>query len=193
MTTTPIDLRAEDQGQWLDLTLPGSEPPVRMRRLHADPETKASVSLVRFPAGWRRPGTGWYPVAEEFVVLEGGMEVVGTHGAGDYVYLPPRAIRAGTASPQGALVLAYFAGAPKWTEGQPDEAAPQEPVHGVPAGVMRKDAPEVAGSFQALDTVPAEPVAVDTDILWLESLTWELLPAGATPTGSGRALVRTWA
>ena len=118
-------------------------------------------------------------------MLEGGMEVVGTHGAGDYVYLPPRAIRAGTASPQGALVLAYFAGAPKWTEGEPDEAAPQEPVHGVPAGVMRKDAPEVAGSFQALDTVPAEPVAVDTDILWLEEPDLGVAPGGCDPDRFG--------
>ena len=51
----------------------------------------------------------------------------------------------------------------------------------------------MAGSFRAVDEVPAGPVAVGTDILWLADLTWEFVAPGASPSGTGRALVRTWA
>ncbi|WP_204273528.1 hypothetical protein, partial [Stenotrophomonas maltophilia] len=74
-------------------------------------DTGASLSLVRFPAGCSRPGEGCYPVGEEIAVLDGSLEVSGVVlRAGDYGWVPPRVLRTGTASVDGALVLAMFAG-----------------------------------------------------------------------------------
>ena len=86
-----------DPGAWQDLVIPGSEVPVQVWRLHAG-ENKASVSLVRFPAGWQRPAAGHYPVADEFVVLECSVEVGETYRAGDYAYVPPRTVRVASRS-----------------------------------------------------------------------------------------------
>jgi hypothetical protein len=193
VATSLIDLRADDPDSWQTVTLPGSNLPVRLRRLHADPETKASVSLVRFPAGWRRPITGYYSAAEEFVVLDGAIEVIATHGPGEYVYLPPRTVRVNTNSPSGALVVAYFSQAPKWDEGTPANPPSAEPVYGRPTGVMRESTAEVRGGFRAVDYLPAEPLPTDSDILYLDEQTWEWVPAGAVPSGRGPALVRSWA
>lgn len=192
MATDLVDLRVDDHKNWQELTLPGSETPVRMRRLHVDPETKASVSVVRFPAGWHRPVTGHYTAAEELVVLEGAIEVVAEHRAGEYVYLPPRTVRTDTRCARGALVIAYFSGVPQWIEGRPDVPPPAAPVHGRPAGVMRDGAAEARGSFRAVEQLPAEPLPADSDILHLADLTWEWVPAGTVPKGRGPALVRSW-
>ena len=193
MTTTPIDVTVEGSGEWHDLTLPGSDRPVRLRRLHADDRTKASVSVVRFPPGWRRAVTGHYLAAEEFLVLEGAINVVAEHNAGDYVYLPPRTARVDTISPQGALVVAYFSAPPQWIDGPPQTPPPQEPVFGRPTGVLRDNAPEVNGGCQAVAELGPEPLAVDRDVIWLADSTWEWVPAGAVPRGAGPALVRSWA
>lgn len=53
---------------WTPVSIPGAADPVHLVRLHAGPVTRASVSLVRFPAGWSRPGTGRCTCAEEIVV-----------------------------------------------------------------------------------------------------------------------------
>ena len=184
MATSLIDLRADESDDWQTVTLPGSNLPVRLRRLHADPETKASVSLVRFPAGWRRPVAGYYSAAEEFVVLDGAIEVIATHGPGEYVYLPPRTVRVNTNSPSGALVVAYFSQAPKWDEGTPANPPSAEPVYGRPTGVMRESTAEVRGGFRAVDYLPAEPLPTDSDILYLDE---QEEPGSGCPPGPCRA------
>jgi ChrR Cupin-like domain len=180
-------------GSWLDLTIPGSEPEVRLCRLHADPVSRASVSLVRFPPGWRRPGAGHYLPAEEFVVLEGSIDVVGTHRAGDYVYLPPRTVRTDTRSDEGALVIAWFSGVPEWVAGEPTVAAPQDPVALDARGVLRADAPEVPGEYAVLADGLSGPLHHDADVLDLEARLWGWLPAGTPPpTGHAPLHVRSW-
>lgn len=193
VTTTPIDLHTDDPGEWHDFVMPGSDRPVRLRRLYVDDRTKASVSAVRFPPGWHRAATGHYLAAEEFLVLEGAINVVRRHSAGDYVYLPPRTVRVDTASPDGALVVAYFSAPPQWIDGAPQTPPPQEPTFGPPTGIMRDNAPEVTGGCRAVPELGSEPLPVDSDIIWLADSTWEWVPAGAVPRGAGAALVRRWA
>jgi hypothetical protein len=183
----------DDPGAWQELVIPGSDLPVQMWRLHAG-ENRASVSLVRFPAGWQRPSSGHYTVAEEFVVLEGAVEVGSTYRAGDYAYLPPRSMRAGSRSPDGCLALAYFSGVPQWVPGAPADPAPEPPVHARPAGVVREAAAEVAGSFEVLAETPREPVPADADLFWPDSRCWAYVSRGQVPPAlPGPVYVRRWA
>lgn len=102
---------------WRSVPIPGSAPPVGMARLGlaAGP---AFSALVRFPAGWARPGSGVYDVAEELLFLEGAFRMSGEdHGPGDYRWLPRGFVRDASSSPTGALALAWFAGPPVWTAG----------------------------------------------------------------------------
>ncbi len=50
-------------------------PQVELARLRANRETGSFLALVRFPAGWARPGSGHYRCGEEFTVLEGELQV----------------------------------------------------------------------------------------------------------------------
>lgn len=181
-------------GEWVEVLLPDSDRPVRLLRLRSDPLSKASVSLVRFPPDWRRPTVGYYDSAEEFVILEGGIDVIGRHTVGDYVYLPPRTVRDHTVSDEGALVLAYFSGAVDWHEGRPAVGPPGDPVFGAPRGVMRAaEAQTPPGSYMVLDRFPVEPFTVNADVLGLETCSWEWVPAGARASITGPVHVRTWA
>ncbi|MBX6750934.1 MAG: hypothetical protein IRY85_14890 [Micromonosporaceae bacterium] len=192
---------------WLDITIPAATPAVRLHRLHVDGETGASVSLVRFPAGWSRPGIGFYAAAEEFVVLEGDIRVGQLYRAGDYAYLPPRTIRSASASESGALVLAWFSAAPAWSEGEPETPPPGEPVvvpggahldrgpiDGVSAGgTLRQDAPEVPGSYRITDG-PVTGAGRGCEVWCPQRREWEWVPAGQTgELTSANLHVRAWA
>lgn len=182
---------------WLDVPIPGSHPAVRLHRLHVDRETGASVSLVRFPAGWSRPGTGHYSAAEEFVVIEGEIRVGATYRTGDYAYLPPRTLRSASASESGALVLAWFSTAPTWSEADPQTPPPSDPVvalaAGPEAGTMRQDAPEVPGGYRITDG-PVTGAGRGCDVWCPQRRAWEWVPAGQTgELTSANLHVRTWA
>lgn len=70
---------------------------------------------MRFPAGWERPDAGSFDVTEEFVILHGALELSGrTWTPGDYGLVPAGARREHTATPGGAVALAYFTGSPRW-------------------------------------------------------------------------------
>lgn len=106
----------EDRGR--SVPMPGANGPVQLRRLHLDRTTLASLSVVRFPTGWVRPITGHYLVGEEFVVLEGRLELNGAvHVRGDWAWLPAGTTRTHTATPVGATALAWFSGVPEWCDG----------------------------------------------------------------------------
>ncbi|MFI6817536.1 hypothetical protein ACIBG7_34415 [Nonomuraea sp. NPDC050328] len=82
-----------------EYVLPGSTVPVRLARLRLDGDG-GSVSLVRFPPGWTRPGRGHYLAGEEFVVFEGELRVSGVgYLPGDWGWLPAGAPRFESATP----------------------------------------------------------------------------------------------
>jgi hypothetical protein len=181
---------------WLTTTIPGSSPPVSLQRLHLHRGTKASLSLVRFPAGWARPGVGHYDVGEEFAVLSGVLEVSGiAHRPGDVVYLAPGTRRRDSAAADGVLALAWFSGPPQWHT-EPDDGCVELPggYAGPPAaGPLRTASAEVGGGSELADPSPGAPAGTDRDILWLQGTRWTFVPAGAQPPRlPGPALVRTW-
>ncbi|WP_169988619.1 MULTISPECIES: cupin domain-containing protein [unclassified Microbispora] len=194
-----VDLHAPDLA-WTTVPMPGAADPVRLVRLHLDRATRSSVSLVRFPAGWSRPGAGHYTCAEEFVVIEGRISVSGTDvEAGTYAYLPPRATRTATvAGSGGCLAVAWFSGAPVWREGPAADVPDHDPVHGPvhgPPGLCRRRRPAVPGDSAVLPSVAGLPerLAEAVDLLFVDSPRWAYVPPGEPLPGlPGPVLARRW-
>jgi hypothetical protein len=189
---------ADDDPSWRDFTIPESSPPVRMLRLHVDPSTLASLALVSFPVGWRRPATGHYLAGEEFVVLRGVLQVgERCHRAGDWAWVPPRTSRGPSGSVDGALALAWFSGPAVWCAGDGD--GPEPIGHPLGAlGALRTPGPGVPGSSGYLTRPEAVEPGPDRDALDVDTARWRFLAAGRPwPTewaGLGRPLlVRSWA
>jgi hypothetical protein len=102
---------------WSAVVLPGSATPVRLARLPRAADAGFRV-FVAFPAGWTRPEAGHYPVAEEFLVLEGDLRLNdATWRAGGYARIPAHRLRSVLHSKSGCLVFAWFAAAPDWIPG----------------------------------------------------------------------------
>ncbi|GAA0949568.1 hypothetical protein [Actinocorallia libanotica] len=182
-----VDLDAPG-GAWAEVAMPASSSPVRLIRLHADAATGASVSLVGFPPGWTRPGTGHYLCAEEFAVLRGRISVSGTaYPAGACARLPALATRTASAvGADGCLAVAWFSGPPRWRDGIADGVA-----DGAPAAAGE---PEPAGSvlLGSLAELPEPPPGTaDFDMTFLDARKWAYVPHGHPfPDLPGRVLVR---
>lgn len=184
-------LSAEDG--WRAVTLPGSSPEVALHRLHLDAATRATVSLVRFPPGWRRPATGRYDVGEEFVLLAGDLTVSGvSYGAGDWAWLPPNHVRAASGSKTGALAVAFFTGVPRWWAGQPGDEAPSGlTAQSSAPGLLRPD--EGHGWTEVAGTAPPRAGEVALDVLWPTIMHWAFAaPGEELPAHPGHAVVRHW-
>lgn len=188
----PLSLR--DVDAWHEVLIPASDRPVKLHSLHRDPESGAALSLVRFPPGWRRPSTGHYTCAEEFVVLEGGIRVGVEYSEGDYVYLPPRSVRTDSVSESGALVVSWFSAPVSWVDGPAPDPSPGSPVVSRDAGVLRASAAEVEGAYEVREGEDVGwPLRSAVDVLDPETSRWQWVPAGARGAVSAPRLhLRTW-
>ena len=82
---------------------------VTVRILSEDAETGAASLVVRYPAGWSR-GPGALGVGEEFLVLDGGLDVGGeAFGHLAYAHWPPGFDPGDRRSEAGAVVLTFLA------------------------------------------------------------------------------------
>ena len=107
---------------WREAPMPGASP-VAMALLPKLPDG-AFRAFVRFPAGWSRPDVGHYAVPEEFLVLEGELELSSkTWKPGSLVWVPAWQRRHDLQSDAGCLVFAWFGGTPRWIPGEPTQAA----------------------------------------------------------------------
>jgi hypothetical protein len=194
-----IDL-VGDGLDWGVTTIPRSTPEVGIVRLHVDPPSGASQSLVRFPPGWSRPRRGRYPVGEEFVVLTGRLRVSSiSYRAGHYGWIPPGGFRHDSATPSGALALAWFSGPPVWEDAE--AGAPLGPSVRAPLDTMlvgRDGVPLRGGgpgdTYGRTILLPAAPSRVDTTtaLLWVDGWHWHLaVPGEPVPARPGRVLART--
>lgn len=121
-----------NEAEWVDLAsrmdqlqetvVPDASAPLLTTVLHVEPTSSGSCLLVSFPAEWER-GPGAYSCFEHAVVLEGSIELDGDlWEAGTSFVIPADAQRSRTFAPSGALAVAWFSGAPRWTGGGGIEA-----------------------------------------------------------------------
>jgi len=105
----------------------GARPEVETRTLSVEDDGSAATVLIRYPAGWR-DGTGHHLAGlEEFLVLEGELEVNGErYGPQHYAALPAGYMRHSMAAPQGAVVLSMLHARPDPLPGPP--ARPHDPA-----------------------------------------------------------------
>ncbi|MBA2890359.1 hypothetical protein [Nonomuraea soli] len=159
--------------------IPGSTTPVGLAELGG------GAMLVRFPPGWSRPEKGHYLAGEEFVLLDGELHVSGRrYRPGDYAWLPARTPRAASATPDGALAVAWFDAPPRWVAGEGEPPA-EGCLHvrlaeaDVPPGGLA-----LGRATRLLDHPPAQPA---------QTLTvgdWRWSPRDTGPPEGGRTLVR---
>lgn len=99
---------------WEDQDVPDSSPVPTVVRLPSHSPDRSFSVLVRFPAGWRRPFTGYYESTEEIFLLEGQVAMSGsTYSVGDYGWFPAGYLRSDSSS-TGSLTLAWFSGPARW-------------------------------------------------------------------------------
>lgn len=103
-----LDLTAAEQ-PWRQVPMPGANQGVDLVPLASSGQTFAL--LVRFPAGFDRSTPGGYVCAEEFVVLDGFVEIEGRrYGRGDLTFIPAHYLRTSMLAPEGCTAIAWFGG-----------------------------------------------------------------------------------
>jgi Domain of unknown function (DUF4437) len=102
----------------------GAQGLVEVKRLSLDSQTGASSTLVRFSAGWQRPGVSYFLADDEFYVLSGDLTISGvTYTEHCYGFLPGGYPQADVSSNGGALVLRFFSARAKRLPGEPPGGA----------------------------------------------------------------------
>ena len=153
------ELRLDADQDWRAAPMPGANQDLQLVRL-ASPRDRFSI-LGHFPAGFERAVPGGYLAAEEFLVLDGELELEGRPlGCGALTVVPAGYPRTRMRSSPGCLVLAWFGGLPEFL---PHDALPpcSDPIRTVPVGGDRE--------------LPVSPVAA-----------WR---RGAAPPGAGEVEV----
>jgi hypothetical protein len=154
---TALDLSAPPE--WRAAPMPGANQPLQLVRL-ASPRDRFTIHGL-FPRGFERVVPGGYAAAEEFLVLEGELELEGVvYRRGDLTVVPAAYPRTAMRSTGGCRVLAWFAGPP--------------------AFVPHEDLPPCEGAIQSVSVdatgdLPGSPVA-----------SWA---RGALPDGDGEVEV----
>ena len=146
--------------------MPGANTPLEIVRLASDEGVFAI--LGRFTAGFERTVCGGYPVAEEFVVLRGSLELENVRvGPGTVCHVPAGHPRAPMSSSEGCTVIAWFAGVPEFRQAQhlrtePGSAMATAAVASGPPGtrLLRTADTDWVLADQALLQVQAQPVDV---------------------------------
>ena len=92
----------------------GARNDVTHKVLSSDDADGSSSCIVRYPAGWGRSGTEVLNAHEEFLVLDGSLEINGRpYERHSYGFLPAGYARRAARSTQGAILLDLFYGEPR--------------------------------------------------------------------------------
>ncbi|HZJ07399.1 MAG TPA: hypothetical protein VFD59_18335 [Nocardioidaceae bacterium] len=140
--------------------MPGANLGFKLVRMDSTGETVAM--LGRFPAGFERHEPGGYVASEEFLVLEGYLDLEGVrYRPGDLTLIPRRFLRTAMSAPEGCTVLAWFGGPAIWRPESELKDAATEGVESVsiaaaPAGYLLS-APEADWTKHNEDEPDAVP------------------------------------
>ena len=97
---------------WRAVHFPDVRPGAQCKILSADGQTQACSLLMRYPPGWRAQG-GALAVDDELLVLEGSLVIGGrAYDEWAFAHLPAGYASGEWSSPNGAVVLEFFSGAP---------------------------------------------------------------------------------
>jgi hypothetical protein len=92
----------------------GMRDDVEHKLLSHDLQDGSSTMIVRYPSGWSRPTPEYLHAHEEFLVLEGSLEINGrVHARHHYAFLPAGFVREQARSPQGAVLLTMWYAEPR--------------------------------------------------------------------------------
>ncbi len=107
--TAPNRVMLAGTQSWIAAPMPGASHPLDLVRLASAPGR--FTILARFPAGFARLEPGGYHATEEFLVLEGELEIDDkTYRRGDLTVVPSDYRRGSMRAPGGCRVLAWFDG-----------------------------------------------------------------------------------
>jgi len=91
----------------------GSRREVEMRILSIDEEHGDASTMLLWPAGWRRDEPEYLDCDEEFLVLEGELEINGTvYRKHDYAHLPKGHLRTSQRCNKNTVTLTFFSAEP---------------------------------------------------------------------------------
>ena len=99
---------------WRNSHYPQVRPDVAAKVLSVDDADGSSTVILRYPVGWSRPDRETLTTHEEFLVLDGCLEINGRYyERHHYAFLPAGYARSGVRAPAGAVVLTMFYGSAK--------------------------------------------------------------------------------
>jgi hypothetical protein len=98
----------------------GGRADVDSKLLSVDDEDGSSTQVVRYPANWRRTAPEHLSCHEEFLVLDGWIEIDGRrYDRHTYAFLPAGYVRERAQAPDGAVLLTMLYGPPQVVAGRP--------------------------------------------------------------------------
>lgn len=173
--------------------MPGADRPIDLVRLDSAGDTFAI--LGRFPAGFARPVPGGYAVAEEFLVLDGALELEGTTvEPGALCFIPAHHPRAPMRSPAGCTVLAWFAGPPVFRPAAELTSSPSAAVAMLTVGPAADGGSLLLTSetdWRIADARRLQDAEPPVDVVDLARTWWARVGAGrGTPVPAGPVLAR---
>ena len=117
---------------WEAAPVAAIRPGVEARVLSRDADDGACSLMLRYPAGWSHPAGQRLACDEELIVLDGGL-LVGEHGHGPmgFSHLPAGHARGAMASPDGAIVIAFFSATPRAAGADTPAPDPRRLVEGL--------------------------------------------------------------
>lgn len=150
----------------------GARPEVMSKTLSIDDAATDATVIVRYPAGWSRPEPEHLTAHEEFLVLEGALEINGVrYEAQHFGFLPAGYVRRSASSSGGAVVLTMYYDAPQVVAGAPAE--PHDPallVEHVNPLTMEWDPglvdPQLASGV-AIKPLRTNPYTLETSFLYM--------------------------
>lgn len=177
----------------VDVPIPDSTAAVKMHRLHTW-DNGTSVMIVNFPVGWSRPIEGSYECAEEFFVFEGELHMSGdVIVAGDHTWVPPQSLRLGAFTPNGAVAIAWFYGAPEWNRRKGSEGSVSQIKTHIDTNAFGDIRPLGANGFggQTIKLPASGYVAPsECEIIDIANRSWTLYGAGSEIKLTDLSLIR---